>query len=75
LIEQQGAAQVIETAARTIPPRLRPAAFALAADVVLVDGRMAPTEGRFLRQLATDLGLQSEVAENILAVLRIKNSA
>jgi hypothetical protein len=36
---------------------------------------MEPAEGRFLHQLASDLGLRSEVAKNILAVLRIKNSA
>jgi tellurite resistance protein len=75
LIEQQGAARVIEAAARKIPPRLRPAAFAVAADLGLVDGRMERAEGRFLRQLASDLGLRSEGAKNVLAVLRIKNSA
>ena len=74
LIERQGASRVIEAGARTIPPRLRPAAFAVAADLVLVDGRMEPAEARFLRQLASDLGLRREVAKNILAVMRIKNS-
>lgn len=75
LIEQHGVSPVIEAGARKIPPRLRPAAFAVAADLVLVDGRMERAEGRFLRQLGSDLGLRSEVAKNILAVLRIKNSA
>jgi hypothetical protein len=75
LIEQHGVSPVIEAGARKIPPRLGPAAFAVAADLVLVAGRMERAEGRFLRQLASDLGLRSEVAKNILAVLRIKNSA
>ncbi len=75
LIENQGASHVIEVGARKIPPRLRPAAFAVAADLVLVDGRMERGEGRFLRQLASHLGLRSEVAKNILDVMRIKNSA
>lgn len=75
LIEQHGVSPVIEAGARKIPPRLRPAAFAVAADLVLVDGRMERAEGRFLRQLGSDLGLRSEVAKNILTVLRIKNSA
>jgi tellurite resistance protein len=75
LIEQHGAPPVIEAGARTIPPRLRPAAFAVAADLILVDGRMERAEGRFLRQLASDLGLRSEAAKNIIDVLRIKNSA
>jgi tellurite resistance protein len=75
LIEQHGAPPVIEAGARKIPTRFRAAAFALAADLVLVDGKMERAEGRFLRQLATDLGLRTAVAKNILAVLHIKNSA
>jgi hypothetical protein len=65
---------VIEAAARTIPTRLRPAAFAVAADLVLVDGRMERLEGRFLRGLAADLGLDRQTARSILAVMRVKNS-
>jgi hypothetical protein len=60
---------------RKIPTRLRGAAFALAADLVLVDGRMERLEGRFLRQLAADLGLDRETAKDILDVMRVKNSA
>jgi hypothetical protein len=37
---------------RQIPKPLRRGAFALAADLVLVGGRMERLEGRFLRQLA-----------------------
>ena len=69
------ASRVIETGARKIPRRLRQAAFAVAADLVLVDGKMERAEGRFLRQLASELGLRNEVANNILRILRIKNSA
>jgi tellurite resistance protein len=75
LIERHGASAVIEAGARRIPPRLRPAVFAVAADIVLVDGRMERAEARFLRQLASDLGLTPNVAKRILEVLRIKNSA
>jgi tellurite resistance protein len=75
LVEKHGTVSVIDTAARQIPSRLRPAAFAVAADLVLVDGRMERLEGRFLRQLAADLGLDRQAAKNILAVIRLKNSA
>jgi tellurite resistance protein len=75
LIEQHGASAVIEAGARRIPPRLRPAVFAVAADIVLVDGRMERTEARFLRQLAADLGLRPTATRAILDVIRIKNSA
>lgn len=75
LIEKRGASPVIEAAARAIPTRLRRAAFAVAADIVLVDGRMERSEGRFLRRLAADLGLDRDGARSILDVMRIKNSA
>jgi len=75
LVEKHGTVSVIHAAARQIPSRLRPAAFAVATDLVLVDGRMERLEGRFLRQLAADLGLDRQAAKNILAVIRLKNSA
>lgn len=75
LVEKHGASGVIEAAARQIPKRLRGAAFAVAADLVLVDGRMERLEGRFLRQLAADLGLDWQTAKSILDVIRLKNSA
>ena len=75
LVEKRGASPVIEAAARHIPKRLRGAAFAVAADLVLVDGRMERLEGRFLRELAADLGLERHTAKSILDVMRLKNSA
>lgn len=75
LIASQSPAAVLDTAARKIPRRLRPAAFAMTADLVLVDGRMERSEARFLRALAVALNLKADMAESVLAVMRIKNSA
>ena len=75
LVENHGASSVIEAGARKIPTRLRGAAFAVAADLVLVDGRMERLEGRFLRRLSADLGLDRQTAKSILDVMRLKNSA
>jgi tellurite resistance protein len=75
LIEAQGADVVIQAAAKKIPGRLRSAAFAIAADLVLVDGRLERLEGRFLRQLATELRLKPGVSRAVLDVVRIKNRA
>jgi tellurite resistance protein len=75
LIGERGAAAVIEAAARAVPRRLRPTAFAVAADLVLVDGRMDRSEKRFLGTLAADLGLGPEITGKILDVIRLKNSA
>ncbi len=44
LVEKNGASSVIEASAREIPTRLRRAAFAVAADLVLVDGRNRPLD-------------------------------
>jgi tellurite resistance protein len=74
LIGEHGVAPVVQAGVRKIPRRLRPAAFAVATDLILVDGRMEAAEARFLRQLASDLGLRSGMAKAILDVLRIKNS-
>lgn len=75
LIETHGASVVLETSVRQIPARLRPAAFAIAADLTLADGRMERSEARFLRGLAAELKLKKDVADDILRVIRIKNSA
>ena len=74
-IETRGASAVLEASARKIPARLRPAAFAIAADLTLADGRMEHSEARFLRRLGADLGLGKSDADTILRVIRIKNSA
>jgi uncharacterized tellurite resistance protein B-like protein len=75
LIGEHGAEPVLKAGARHIPDRLRPAAFAVAADLVLVDGRMERLEAKFLRALAADLDLDEAEADRIIDVLRIKNSA
>jgi len=51
------------------------AAFAVAADLVLQNGRMERLEGRCLRRLAADLGLSQATARAILDVMRMKNGA
>ena len=74
LILQRGAAAVLGTAVPLIPPRLRQAVFAVAADIVLVDGRMERLESEFLRTLAEKLGLSAMTAQTIQDVIRTKNS-
>jgi len=75
LIASQGPSVVLDLSAQTIPRRLRPAAFAVTADLVLVDGRMERSEARFLRALAVALDLAPGLAESVLKIIRIKNSA
>lgn len=75
LIERHGPAGVIEMSATTIPTPLRRTAFALATDLLLVDGRLERAERRFLRRLAEYLRLNPETASGIVDVIRVKNSA
>jgi hypothetical protein len=75
VIDRHGAPAVIEAAARAIPARLRPAAYALAADLVLTDGRIERAERTFLDGLAATLGLARGTSKNIIDVMLIKNSA
>ena len=75
LIERHGSSRIIEASATKIPSRLRGAAFAVAADLVLVDGRLERAERRFLESLAAHLRLTPVTGRRILQVIRIKNSA
>ena len=73
LLEEQDSAAVMETAARTVPARLRPSAFALVADILLADGKIDARERRFLRRLASDLGMSVRMATNVVDALLVKN--
>ena len=69
------AEEMIAAACRAIPPRLRGPAFAIAADVILVDGKVQRDERRFLMSVAKRLGQSPAQAKDILDVIRLKNAA
>lgn len=75
MVEEHGALRVIAAAAHVIPRRLRGAAFAVAADLVLADGTMDAAENRFLHRLAGEFGINAGSAAGILDVILVKNSA
>jgi hypothetical protein len=74
LIERHGSSRIVEEAAPKSPSRLRGAAFAVATDLVLVDGRLERAERRFLEGVAAHLRLTPLTARRILDLIRIKNS-
>jgi hypothetical protein len=74
-IEQEGVATVLQQAVKTIPARLRPAAFAVAVDLMLADTRLERAERQFVTRLATALKVRRPLADDILRVMRIKNGA
>lgn len=73
LLAAQGLPAVLTACARSIPANLRPTAFALAADLVLSDGRMGDRERSFLDELQGVLRIGDPTALRILDVLLLKN--
>jgi tellurite resistance protein len=73
LVEEQDRAAVMESAARAVPARLRPAAFALVADLLLADGKIDGGERRFLQRLASSFRIPAGLATNVIDVMLVKN--
>ena len=73
LVEQRGAEAVLQAGARRIPRDLHMAVFAVAADLVLADAKLEPSERRFLDRLAGDLGIEATLARRIRDVMLVKN--
>jgi tellurite resistance protein len=73
LLEEQDAAAVMTAAARGIPAKLKPPAFAVVADLLLVDGKIDARERKFLRRLAADFDLPTRVANQVIEAMLVKN--
>lgn len=74
-IVEDGMSTVLQQAARTVPARLRPSAFAVAVDLMLADTTLDREERQFVTRLATDLKIHATLADDILRVMLIKNGA
>jgi tellurite resistance protein len=73
LIERHGIADMADAAARSLPPAIRAPVFAVAADVVLVDGRFERQERRYLERLGRALRLTPARTRTIVSTMRLKN--
>ena len=73
LLKQYGPGELIALAKQSLPPDLRETAFAIATDLVLSDGTVAPQEQSFLDDLYQILEISGEVALQIVQVMNIKN--
>jgi uncharacterized tellurite resistance protein B-like protein len=74
LIQRHGAEAVVELAARSLPPPLHAAAFALAVDLVLADGQAGPEERKFIDTLQGLLQIDDQDATKVVEVMLMKNS-
>lgn len=73
LLEEQDPAAVMQRAARTIPARLRPSAYAIVADLLMADGKIDAHERKFLQRLAASFSIDARMASDVIEVLRVKN--
>ncbi len=71
--ERDEPAAVVAAAAARVPAALRPAAFAVVVDLLLDNGRIDPSERRFLRRLGSHLRLKTGVARRVVEVMLLKN--
>lgn len=72
-IVAEGPAAVVQQAARVLPASLRPSVLAVAADLVLVDGRLQRQERQFLGELSRQLKVAPALSLQILKVISVKN--
>lgn len=73
LIRERGAHDVMNMSAEALRPYLRPTAFAVAAERVLVDGKVEGAEKEFLEKLKKALAIDDDLAMKIVEVAAIKN--
>lgn len=73
LVEEHEFEHVMDVAAAALPPKLRPSAFAIVADLLLADGRIDARERRFLQRLAMSFGIERGMATEVVEVMLVKN--
>jgi dihydroorotase-like cyclic amidohydrolase len=73
ILHREGFNALFETAKESLSFELRESAFAVAADIVLVNGVIAQDEQAFLNDLYHYLGLNDQVAHQIVEVMQMKN--
>jgi len=66
---------LLPACAAVVPGHLRPSLFALAVDLIFVDGEVGPRERGFVDVLQAALAVNDETAMKILEVLLIKSRA
>jgi hypothetical protein len=74
-METEGDLPLLRDAARALPARLRPSAFAVAVDLMLADTKLERAERAFVKQLAVELKVPPALADDIVRAMIIKNSA
>jgi hypothetical protein len=74
-VAEHGVEGLLPACAAAIPKDLRAPLFALAVELVFVDGRIAEREKRFIDELQAAFDIDEETAMRIIGVLLIKSRA
>jgi uncharacterized tellurite resistance protein B-like protein len=74
-LAEHGVDELLAACAAVIPEELRAPLFALAVELVFVDGRIVEREKRFIDALQAAFGIDEETAMRIIGVLLIKSRA
>jgi hypothetical protein len=75
LVSQNRPEDLLTACASVVPAELRAPLFAIAVDLVFVDGRVDEREKRFVDALQAAFGIDDQTATNIIAVLLMKSRA
>lgn len=73
LLEEQESSAVMEAAAKAIPAKLRPSAFAIVADLLLADGKSDVRERMFLQRLTVNFNIRACVATPVVEAMLVTN--
>ena len=69
----EGVDRLIDLSSSAVGAGLKQTAFAVAADLLMADGDVPPTEKKFLEKIQHSLGVTDDVALKIVEVMAIKN--
>lgn len=69
----EGVDRLLDLSSSAIRPELKQTAFAVATDLLMADGHVAPEEKKFLEKIQHGLGVNDETALKIVEVIAIKN--
>ena len=73
VIRKNGVDQLLQLSSQAITPNLKPTAFAIATDLLMADGHVAPEEKAFLERIQKSLSVDDATALKIVEVIAIKN--
>ena len=73
IVRRNGVDQLMMLSSNAITTPLKPTAFAIATDLLMADGHVAPEEKAFLERIQKSLQVDDPMAVKIVEVIAVKN--